>query len=319
MSDLGKIIVIPEKERLPLAVDRGRPGADVFLEIGFGNGEFLAALASERGDAQFWGVEMSRSCLMRACRRVEKANLTNVFLVSGDARFILKQCLPSCSLAGIYMNFPCPWPKKKHAKRRVSVGEFPSEIAAVLKRGGFFELATDEEWYGEEVREALSLHPTLSLSSWEISPPRKVTTKYERKWLAMGKRIFLSRFTKNQENCPIKYSMSGRVDDVHVQIPGKYDLNLFLQNLRNTEGQREGALWVYKGHYVAADGVCLIEVVTADGPFEQKFFVQMIQREDGVLIKISPYSTPFLTDGVKGALEHIGLKLSQPGKGGRGE
>lgn len=319
MSDLGKIIVIPEKVGLPLAMDRARPGADVFFEIGFGNGEFLAALASEKEGACFWGVEMSRSCLMRACRRVGRANLENVSLVSGDARFILKECVPSRSLDGIYMNFPCPWPKKKHAKRRVSAGEFPSEIAVVLKTGGFFELVTDEEWYGEEVREALSLHPMLSLESREISPLRRVTTKYERKWLAMGKRIYLSRFIKKQGNCPIKDSISGRAEDVHVQIPGKYDLNSFLPGLRNSEGQGMGNLWVFKGHYAAADGVRLLEVVTSDGSFEQKFFVQMIEREEGVLIKISPYSTPFLTDGVKGALEDLGLKLSRWGKEGPGE
>ena len=114
MSDLNRTIVLPEKEILPLEMDRGKKGAEVFLEIGFGNGEFLENLAGENSDGVFWGVEMSRACLMRACRRFEKKELSNACLICGDARFILKECVPSCSLEGIFMNFPCPWPKKKH-------------------------------------------------------------------------------------------------------------------------------------------------------------------------------------------------------------
>ena len=315
MSDLKSIIVLPEKESLPLEMDRGKTGAEVFLEIGFGNGEFLENLAGKNRDRVFWGVEMSRACLMRACRRIEKKELSNACLICGDARFILKECVPSCSLEGIFMNFPCPWPKKKHSKRRVSSGEFSSEIARVLRPGGFFELVTDEEWYGMEVRDVLASHPALSLGAWEIDPPREVTTKYERKWLEMGKKIFLSRFVKRDGNSERKSGFLGRAEEVHVRVMGKHDLDSFLDSLYGLEGEAAGGRWVFKKQYASGDGARLIEVVAADGSFEQKFFLQGVQREEDVLFKVSPYSAPFLTPSVKGAIEMLAEKLGgSPGK-----
>lgn len=315
MSDMNRAIVLPEKEDLPLAMDRGKAGAEVFLEIGFGNGEFLEKLAGENRQGVFWGVEISKACLMRAYGRIEKKRLHNAFLICGDARFILKECVPSCSLRGIFMNFPCPWPKKKHSKRRVSSGEFSAEIARVLSPGGFFELVTDEEWYGMEVRDALSSHPSLSLNAWEIDPPRSIRTKYERKWLDMGKKIYLSRFLKRDGNCERKSGFLGRAEDVHVRVMGKHDLDSFLGSLYGEEGTVPEGRWVFRKKYAAGDGARLIEVVTTDGAFEQKFFLQVVQREEDVLIKVSPYSAPFLTPSVKGAIENLAEKLgTRPGE-----
>lgn len=309
VSDMNRVVVLPEKEDLPLEMDRGMTGSDVFLEIGFGNGEFLENLAGENRHGVFWGVEMSKACLMRAYRRIEKKRLHNVFLICGDARFILKECVPSCSLEGVFMNFPCPWPKKKHSKRRVSSGEFSAEIARVLRPGGFFELVTDEEWYGKEVRDVLSSHPLLSLFAWEVNPPRSIRTKYERKWLEMGKKIYLSRFLKQDGKCERKSGFLGRADEVHVRVMGKYDLDSFLGSLYGTEGDVPDGRWVFRKQYAAEDGVRLIEVVAADGAFEQKFFLQAVQREEDVLIKVSPYSAPFLTPAVRGAIENLAEKL----------
>ena len=309
MSDMYSTVVLPEKEILPLVMERGKEQADVFLEIGFGNGEFLAQRAGENWNNVFWGVEMSRACLMRAFRRIERKRLGNVFLVCGDARFFLKECVPSSSLQGIFMNFPCPWPKKKHSKRRVSSGAFSAEIARVLKPGGFFELVTDEEWYGMEVREALSSHPSLLLNTWEVNPPRNITTKYERKWLEMGKKIFLSRFLKRDGNCIKTGDFMGRAEEVHVRVSGRHDLDSFLDRLHGVEGEASDGMWVYKKNYAAENGVRLIEVITSDRSFEQKFFLQMVQREEDVLVKVSPFSAPFLTPSVKGAIEQLAEKL----------
>ncbi len=311
MSDTNSIIVLPEKENLPLSMDRGAAPEAVFLEIGFGNGEFLAALAKKRPHTIFWGAEMSGACLVRALRRVGRGGLKNIFLVCADARFFLKECVPPASLDGIFMNFPCPWPKKKHARRRVSGGDFPPEIARVLKPGGFFELVTDEEWYGAEVREALARCPSLVQETWEINPPRPVKTKYERKWLEMGKNIFMSRFVKADVPAEERGNYIGRADDVHLCVPGRADLDLVLGSLRNVEGRAEGGFWVFKRTYSSPDGARLIEVVSGDGAFEQKFFLQAVQREEDVLVKASPYSTPFLTPAVRGAMEGLAERLGE--------
>lgn len=301
---------MPEREQLPLDTRRESKGARVFLEIGFGNGEFLVHLARQSPHDVFWGVEMSQSCVLRALKRIRAEELGNIFLLCGDARFILKECLPRESLDGIYMNFPCPWPKKKHSKRRVSTGDFSSEIAGVLKPGAFFELVTDEEWYGLEVRNVLAAHPLLELTEWLINPPRPVTTKYERKWMEMGKRIFLSRLLRKRAESPIGRRSLGRVEEVHIRVPKKVALKGFVNEIHNKGGEKGDALWVYKKSYESADGnAYIIETVAGDGSFEQKFFLQLVEREEDILIKIAPYSSPFLTKSVRGALEGIALLI----------
>ncbi len=301
---------MPQKEQLPLDTRRESKGTRAFLEIGFGNGEFLVHLARQCPDDVFWGVEMSRSCVLRALKRIRAEELRNIFLLCGDARFILKECLPKESLDGIYMNFPCPWPKKKHSKRRVSSGEFPSEIADVLKPGAFFELVTDEEWYGLEVRNVLAAHPLLELTEWLINPPRSVTTKYERKWMEMGKRIFLSRLLRKRAGSAVGQRSLGRAEEVHIRVPKKGSLKDFVNTIHNKGGEKGDALWVYKRFYESAEGnAYIIETVAGDGSFEQKFFLQIVERDEDALIKIAPYSSPFLTESVRGALEGMALLI----------
>ena len=302
-------IIMAEKEVLPLDVLRGRKKA--FFEIGFGNGEFLVHLAGEDQDSSFWGIEMSRSCVVRARKRICTDGLANAYLLCGDVRFFLRECLPAESLDGIYMNFPCPWPKKRHSKRRVSAGEFSSEVARVLKRGGFFELLTDEEWYGREVLAGMASHPSLEEVQWTVNPPRSITTKYERKWLGMGKSIFLSKIEKRNCRSGENPEYLGRADNVHVRVMKKGPAENILRKIFNREGKVADGLWIYKKCYADGRGSALLEVVTMDGEFEQKFFLQVIDREEDLLVKVAPHSSPFLTSAVRGAISSLAAELER--------
>ena len=302
-------VIMAERERLPLDVLRGRKKA--FLEIGFGNGEFLVHLARADRDSTYWGIEMSKSCVVRARKRITAEDLPNAHLLCGDARFFLRECLASESLDGIYMNFPCPWPKKRHTKRRVSSGSFPSEVARVLKQGCFFELLTDEEWYGREVLGGMAAHPHLEEGEWRVNPPRSVTTKYERKWLEMGKTIFLSKIEKKNCRSGENPEYLGRAEDVHVRVMRKGPAENVLKSLFGREEKAGNGLWIYKKCYADGAGSTLLEVVTMDGDFEQKFFLQVADREEDLLVKVAPYSSPFLTPAVRGAITALAAELER--------
>ena len=309
MEEKFESIVMAERENLPLDMKRGRRKA--YLEIGFGNGEFLAYMAREDRESTWWGIEMSRSCVLRARKRVQREALPNVRILTGDARFFLRECLAGESLDGIYMNFPCPWPKKRHSKRRVSSGNFSSEVARVLKEGGFFELFTDEEWYGHEVREGMIAHPDLVEAVWQVDPTRPIRTKYERRWLEMGKNIYLSKVEK--KTCAVGEDPQylGRAEDVHVRVQRKGQTAGVLKDLCGREEKDGASLWIYKKSY-SDDGKCrILETVTMDGDFEQKFFLLVVEREDDCLVKIAPYSSPFLTPAVKGALMALAAELER--------
>jgi tRNA (guanine-N7-)-methyltransferase len=116
------------------------------LEIGFGSGEHLAARADLLPDHGFIGCEPFVNGVATALCHVRDGHLANVRLHMGDALDVLRR-LPDKSLSFVYLLHPDPWPKARHAKRRM-VSDGPlALLAAKLKAGGEFRLATDDPTY----------------------------------------------------------------------------------------------------------------------------------------------------------------------------
>ena len=116
------------------------------LEIGFGAGEHLAARAAARPDAGFIGCEPFLNGVVGALGHVEERGLANVRLHMGDALDVLER-LHDASLSRVYLLHPDPWPKARHAKRRM-INPGPLDlIAAKLEPGGEFRLGTDDPTY----------------------------------------------------------------------------------------------------------------------------------------------------------------------------
>ncbi|MCH1927501.1 methyltransferase domain-containing protein, partial [Shewanella sp. C31] len=89
------------------------------LEIGFGDGRFTASLAKEHPDWLVLGAEVSAASVLRAYKRVRRENLGNVRLYHGTGPFALRNLVPPGSLLAAIVNFPDPWPKKRHQGRRL--------------------------------------------------------------------------------------------------------------------------------------------------------------------------------------------------------
>lgn len=311
------IILTPEDSALPLDIPRlagGLPQAE--LEIGFGNGEFTVQHAAAHPDTLLIGMEVSPSCIMRCVRRAN--GLPNLRIVCTDARYMMKELFADASLDQVTMNFPCPWPKKRHARRRVTASGFADDLAAVLKIGGVFELVTDEEWYAREAHEALSRHGALSSSGYGINPIRPVTTKYERKWLAMGKNIYRLTLTKTK-NFTVErrtWSLQNREsEDVHVKT-GKTLSERTLATLFDASGVNGDAHWVFKKHFrdVAPEAPqnWLVETVATDDEFEQRFYLKVTERGGNTLIKLDGTARVYLTPAVRCAVEDLGRRLAAP-------
>ncbi len=176
-----------ENVKLPLDWASLSPSGRVFVEIGFGNGEFLEYLAQTFPEVLIVGIEVSQWCVAKGARRALAAGLGNVRIMHGDARFLLRHCFSPESVERVFMNFPCPWPKTRHASRRVTVPHFADLLSYLIAPGGSFELATDVDWYAEEAAETISAPGVFRADPIEVDPKRPYVTKYERKWRAMGK------------------------------------------------------------------------------------------------------------------------------------
>jgi len=163
------------------------------LEIGFGNGESLIDLATARPDAGILGIEVHEPGIGHCLLQIEKAEVENLRIVSGDATDILRDSIPAGSLAEINLYFPDPWPKKRHHKRRIVQSEFVDIVSDKLRRDGLFRIATDWQNYAEHIDEVLAKSERLTLlesSLHDGTPPDyRSVTKFERRGVRKGHQI----------------------------------------------------------------------------------------------------------------------------------
>jgi len=310
LLSLGEILVKSDPFSLATMISGGQAPYKA-VEIGFGNGEFLIHKAAERPNGLFYGIEFSKKSIMKAAKRAKRSCSCNVRFLYGDARFLLEEGFPEAWFDAVYMNFPCPWPKTRHAKRRMTTSSFVDSLAGVLKVGGVFELATDDRSYAEDAATLIPSNPAMEIDLFELDPLRSMRTKYEEKWIKAGKRIFLLRFIKKS---PFrKKDPEKGVIGLHKSLTRPCPELSKLVPLVGVRGGRKETCWVFRDCFANSSGVILMEILTADEGFEQTFFFRIVPREDGCLIKTDPVMRPFMTPSVEGAFQDVVSYLGDDG------
>jgi tRNA (guanine-N7-)-methyltransferase len=161
------------------------------LEIGFGNGEHLAALAGAHPERDYFGVEVHRPGVGHLLMLAAERNLANVRASTHDAVEVLRDQLAAASLDEVLVLFPDPWHKKRHHKRRLIQPPFVELVASRMAPGGVFRLATDWEQYAAQMLEVLSaaspLFENLSLTgNWMPRPEERAPTRFEKRGARLG-------------------------------------------------------------------------------------------------------------------------------------
>lgn len=164
--------------------------APLWIEIGFGNGATLAALAASRPDTDFLGIEVHKPGVGRLLLTIERQQLRNVRVVTADAVEFVRQRIAEASVARILILFPDPWPKKRQRKRRMLQPAFARILADKLVRGGVLHLATDWPEYAEQMLEVLENIAELrncSGSNRYAQPPEyRIPTRFEQRGRRLG-------------------------------------------------------------------------------------------------------------------------------------
>lgn len=160
---------------------------DVWLEIGFGGGEHMAAQAARRPDVLFLGAEPFQNGVASALRHIEAGRLTNVRLCPGDARDLMA-ALPDASLDRLFILFPDPWPKARHVKRRLIQPPFIAEAARLMTPGARLRFATDWTDYADQALFLIGRSPHFrwlaeAADDWRLPPADHIATRYEEKRL----------------------------------------------------------------------------------------------------------------------------------------
>jgi tRNA (guanine-N7-)-methyltransferase len=169
------------------------------LEIGFGNGEHLAARALGEPARNFLGVEVHRPGLGHLLRQAAATGLTNLRVIDHDAVEVLRDQLAPGSLDEIQILFPDPWPKKRHHKRRLVQPEFAALAASRLRDGGALRLATDWQPYADHMRLVLDACPMLAAAAAtgvagtaeaaSANFAARAATRFERRGLRLGHEV----------------------------------------------------------------------------------------------------------------------------------
>ncbi len=160
------------------------------LEIGFGNGEHLAALAAAHPQRDYLGIEVHRPGVGHLLMLAAERALTNLRVSDHDAVEVLREQLPPASLDEVLVLFPDPWHKKRHHKRRLIQPPFVELVASRIAPGGVLKLATDWEEYALQMLEVLRASSSFANQSptgdWMPRPDERAPTRFERRGARLG-------------------------------------------------------------------------------------------------------------------------------------
>lgn len=277
-------LYVPWRTRsLPLNWDHefGHP-APLKMEIGFGNGEFLARCAAEDPDHNYIGIEMTWGSIKRACHNCLKENVDNVRLLWEDARAALAWDFQERSLESILALYPCPWPKKRHAKFRLFQPDFVALCNSRLRDGGTLTIVTDSVAYRDEILETNTLKSTGMRAELEVIPA-SFQTKYEKKWEESGQtefyRITFRKVTHKKIPKP-------EVEIVKHHVVPNFDP----ENLTLLDEQIPYSIQFKQFIYDRKQEIGLLEVYTKEETIEQHFYIRVKRQERGW--KIHPAGGP---------------------------
>jgi tRNA (guanine-N7-)-methyltransferase len=178
-----------EPALLNVDVTFGR-NAPISLEIGFGNGDNLLALAAAHPERNYLGVEVHRPGVGRLLLGLEQHGITNVRVICHDAVEVLQTQVAAQALDEVLILFPDPWPKKRHHKRRLVQARFVELVSERLRPGGMLRFATDWQPYADAALEVLNANPLLrNLSTDGTFVPRpsaRNPTRFEQRGERLG-------------------------------------------------------------------------------------------------------------------------------------
>ena len=163
------------------------PSRELHVEIGTGKGDFIAQIAEKNPQINLVGLEVEETCVLAAARKVREKNLSNVRLIVFDAENIA-EIFPARAVERLYINFCDPWPKKRHAKRRLTHARFLEQYKKILKRGGEIFFKTDNRPLFDF---SLEQFASAGLKIFDVTndlhadePPENIRTEYENKFSA---------------------------------------------------------------------------------------------------------------------------------------
>ncbi|TRM12991.1 tRNA (guanosine(46)-N7)-methyltransferase TrmB [Lentibacillus cibarius] len=168
----------------------------IHLEIGTGKGQFITGMAEKNPEVNFIGIELAKSIIVMAGTKLKNSGMKNALLIHVDAAN-LKELFDENEISSIYLNFSDPWPKKRHAKRRLTFHTFLEQYKHILQPEGEVTLKTDNKGLFEYSLVSFSEFgltlKEVNLDLHSEGDQQNVMTEYEEKFAAKGQPIYRCR------------------------------------------------------------------------------------------------------------------------------
>jgi tRNA (guanine-N7-)-methyltransferase len=137
--------------------------APLEVDLGCGDGTFLAAAAAANPSNNFLGIERMPGRVRSACRKIETAELRNARVLEIEISYAVRHLLPATSVSVFHLMFPDPWPKRRHSPRRIFTADLLSAVRRALVPDGTLRIATDEIDYFREIERLASDSPGFAV------------------------------------------------------------------------------------------------------------------------------------------------------------
>jgi tRNA (guanine-N7-)-methyltransferase len=293
--------------------------APLVVEIGFGNGLFLIRQAECHPDVNLVGIELSWGWVQHLARRLDEAGLTHVRLIHGEAQVALQHLFHPNSISEIFINFPDPWPKKRHRSRRLIQTELVELLHDRLVPSGQVTIATDHAdyatWIAALLERQTALQPRFSTTAVQELTGRTLT-KYEQR--ALGANLPISYFVWHKPfGSPAAAPVQRGEAMPHVVLEGPYDIEKALRTCtsRTWRELQQGisvSTTLIRAYRELTDDSWLVELVVKEGKLCQQIGVTLAPRSQAqVLLKLSPMGFPRPTWGVQRAVWHVARMLQE--------
>lgn len=173
------------------------PARPLEVDLGCGDGTFLAAMAAHHPERDFLGIERLMGRVSKTARKIERAGLTNARVLRLESAYSVGWLLPTAGVSRLHLLCPDPWPKKKHHKNRlINNPEFLDGLERILPPGGEFLLKSDHEEYFENALESFDARSAFVREPWPDDAFFYAQTDFETQWLAEGRTIHRGRWRR---------------------------------------------------------------------------------------------------------------------------
>lgn len=286
--------------------------APLVVEIGHGNGSFLQHLAETHPEWNLFGAETSLGSVTRTFRRLRTMGHPYVRLYRGSGRFVVRNLLPPASLHRVYVNFPDPWPKKRHQAHRLLQQAFFEVLATRLVPGGSLWLTTDHPGYFRFAVAEAEHSGCFAVSTTAEPPPAALRTKYARRWITQGKPIHHARFEQTaMPEAAVPPTITTTDAMHHAILDGTVpSVDAFEKQVFPFAGGH--VILLEAATFVGREAVLFLARVEEEDLI-QEILIEVRPHEHGVYVGIKPFAASLSTPGTGAAIRCVTEWLQQQG------